>query len=189
MKQLIFGLSWVGLALSIIWIIKTNFDWEPMIAFISSIVGIITTFKSNINSKKLAGTWRSTTEGSEMKSDSVVLLGYNKKFEGAIKLKLVIQPGLPYFSELHIYFVGDIHIKEKSIYSQYSNVEVFYNYAFPQHVVTGVLAELYNSGPEEIMDIDDNKMTLKTSKGSLSVSKRISKEIDVNYLKKFIERS
>ena len=55
MKKIVRLLSFVAALFSIIWMISSNFGYEPIIVFITSLIGVITTSESNASSARMTG--------------------------------------------------------------------------------------------------------------------------------------
>ena len=112
MKQIINGLSWVVLTISLIWMIKSNFEWEPITVLIGSVITIISTFEVGISKRKLVGTWRGGIEDyGGMHIEAVTLFGDNNHYEAISKILRF--PGLPHFCKIYFYITGQYRINGK----------------------------------------------------------------------------
>lgn len=185
MKQVIFGISCASLVLSAIWAFRTDWDWEPLICLGGSIVGVLSTADFGFSSEQLVGTWLTVIESPVMHMEQVTLYGQNGKY--AAIGKILRFPNVFYQARLYLSITGDYHVKNNSIYSHIENIEIIYSYGFPFEITQLLIANMQNHGPSEILNLNENSVTVKTDKGLTLTSKKISSKIDTDYFEKFAE--
>lgn len=185
MKQVIFGISCVSLALSAIWAYKTDWDWEPLICMGGSVIGVISTMDFGVRAEQLVGTWKTVFESPLLYLENVTLFGENGRFASVSKLHII--QFMRFKSKIHLSISGFYNVKENKIYYTYENVDVIYHDSMPYEQIQLILTKVHEQKPEEIISFEESKMVTKGGSESTMVSIRVSKNIDIEYFEKYAE--
>lgn len=184
-KQIIFGISCITLALSVIWVYKTGWDWEPLICLGGSIIGVISTMNFGIRSEQLIGTWKANFDSPQLFYEEVTLYGESGKFASVAKVHPVIY--MQFKAKLHLCISGFYNVKDDKIYYTLEKVDIIHHESLPYETIQIILAKVHEQKPVEILSFEKNKKVTKSENGTTTTSIRISDKVDVEYFEKFAE--